>query len=834
MCRRLRFKSVCVSKNRLLSGGRFFRTGKVVFSCGCAGIFVRVWWTFVGHRLIESEIINGLQRQTKRTGAQSCAITKQQTGKEMHETVKQSPQTRAAALLQTMTLDEKIRQVTADMYFDVEGDYDTRRDPLCGSYRNPGHFMHYQRKTPASPREVAEKINRDVQRSIEAQPHHIPPIENGEALHSAQWGMGTNFPQPIGLASMFDPALVERVADAIGKECAAVGVRQVFAPVVNLVRDCRWGRTVETFGEDVKLTCDCAAAMCRGFEQNGVIATPKHFADNYSHGGRDSNYAETGERTMKETILPPFRACFDAGAGSVMAAYNGWEGVPCTANRHLLTDILRDAWGFQGFVVSDYCGMEGLQTAHRMASSEAQAAAMALRAGLDVILPFNRYSTVKAALEKGLLTEAELDRNVLRVLTAKFRIGLFDNPYCDEKAADACVRSEPHKALALQAAREAIVLLKNDGMLPLQKNRVRRIGVFGQGANLIPIGTNYSGPYQAPWQGEDAPTPLEALRAYCKETATVVFGTTEEMETLAPTCDVNLYFTTILEGEGSDRSDLRLPSLQSAQTKEAADGFIVDETRQTVSENQEAAILRLCKANENTIVVLLNGAPVDMTAWVDRAKAVIEAWYPGEQGARALAEILFGQTNPSGKLPITIPKSVGQLPLFYAHKPSGRGYAYCDNDGQPLFPFGFGLSYTSFCLSDASIAVSQQGAEVSVSVTNTGARAGAEVLQLYLSSHNCCVVRPVKELQAYTRVELQPGETRRVSMLVPAKAFAYYDEAMRFGLHNGCHTLLLGTSSEQFQAGFTLTVKNESLQPDFQILQEKMLKPGAERSDLWN
>ena len=306
------------------------------------------------------------------------------------------------------------------------------------------------------------------------------------------------------------------------------------------------------------------------------------------------------------------------------------------------------------------------------------------------------------------------------------------------------------------------------------------------------------------------------------------------METLAPTCDVNLYFTTILEGEGSDRSDLRLPSLQSAQTKEAADGFIVDETRQMVSENQEAAILRLCKANENTIVVLLNGAPVDMTAWVDRAKAVIEAWYPGEQGARALAEILFGQTNPSGKLPITIPKSVGQLPLFYAHKPSGRGYAYCDNDGQPLFPFGFGLSYTSFCLSDASIAVSQQGAEVSVFVTNTGARAGAEVLQLYLSSHNCCVVRPVKELQAYTRVELQPGETRRVSMLVLAKAFAYYDEAMRFGLHNGCHTLLLGTSSEQFQAGFTLTVKNESLQPDFQILQEKMLKPGAERSDLWN
>ena len=723
----------------------------------------------------------------------------------------ESPEMRAAALLRELTTDEKIRQVTADMYFDVDDDYDARRDPLCGSYRNPGHFMHQGRKTPASPAEVAEKINADVRRSIEAQPHGIPPIENGEALHGAQWGMCTNFPQPIGLASTFDPALVARVADVIGKECAAVGVRQVFAPVVNLARDCRWGRTVETFGEDALLTGDMGAAMCRGFQQNGVIATPKHFADNYGFGGRDSNYAETSERTMRETVLPPFKACFDAGAGAVMAAYNGWDGAPCSANRRLLTDILRTDWGFSGFVVSDYCGVEGMRTAHRIADSDAFAAALALRAGLDVILPYNQFGAVKEALEKGYLTERELDENVLRVLTAKLRLGLFDAPYTDAKAANEVVRCNEHRALALEAAREAIVLLKNDGVLPLQKDGVKRIGVFGQSAKLIPIGANYSGPYNAPWQGGDAPTPLEALREFFGGAADVVFGESDEIEQLAPTCHVNLYFTAILEGEGSDRSDLRLPSVAVRRTEKHGGGLIVDAAEQSVTDDQEQSILRLCAADPNAIIVLQNGAPIDMTAWIGRAKAVIESWYPGEQGARALTEILFGVTNPSGKLPITMPKTVGQLPLFYAHKPSGRGYGYCDDDGKPLYPFGFGLSYTAFSIGNAALTLSDDGAAVTFQITNTGNRDGAEVAQLYLSSHNCLVVRPVKELKAYARVALKAGETETVALRLPKDAFCYYDADMRYGLHDGGHTLLLGVSSEEICASFELTVQNEAI-----------------------
>ena len=719
-----------------------------------------------------------------------------------------TPAERAKALLEKMSLEEKIYQVTGEMIFDVDGDYEKKRDPLCGSYRNPGHFMHHGKDRPATPEEVARRINRDVELSTEAQPHGIPPIENGEALHGAQWGMCTNFPQPIGLASSFDPETVEKVADVIGKECAAAGVRQVFSPVVNLARDCRWGRTVETYGEDVKLTCDMGAAMCAGLAKNGVIATPKHFADNYAFGGRDSNYSETSERTMRETILPPFKACIDAGAGAVMAAYNGWEGVPCSANRRLLTEILRDEWGFGGFVVSDYGGVEGLRSSHRLTDSDAKAAALAIEAGLDVILPWNWSDKVREAVEKGFLSVEALDRSVLRILTAKFRLGLFDGPYRDPGKANGVVRCDEHRRLALEAARESIILLKNEGVLPLEKRSTRRIGVFGQSANLIPIGSNYSGPYGAPWQGEDAPTPLEALRAYFGGEAEIVYGDSDEIETLAPGCDVNLYFTSILEGEGSDRSDLRLPSISVSRTREDDGGLIVDKAEQRVTEDQESDILKLCSVSPKTVVILENGAPIDMTAWVGAAPAIIEAWYPGEQGAKALVEILFGETNPSAKLPITIPKTAGQLPLNYSYKPSGRGYAYCDNDGRPMYPFGFGLSYTTFSIENARAAADENGAAVTFEIENTGGRAGTEVVQMYVGSHDCDVVRPIKELKAYTRISLEPGERRTVTIGLEKDDFRYYDRAMNYGLHDGRHTLMLGASSDDIAAELEIAVRN--------------------------
>ena len=492
----------------------------------------------------------------------------------------------------------------------------------------------------------------------------------------------------------------------------------------------------------------------------------------------------------------------------MMAAYNAWEGLPCSANPRLLTEILRDEWGFDGFVVSDYSGVDGICSAHRCAKSDAEAAAMALKAGLDVILPYDRFHTVKEALDQGYLTEEDLDRNVLRILTAKFRLGLFDAPYRDPAAADVLVRCDKHRALALEAARESIVLLKNEGLLPLKKQKTKRIGVFGQSADLIPIGSNYSGPYGTPWQGADAPTPLEALRAYLGDDATVIFGESEDIEALAPECDVNLYFTAIVEGEGSDRSDLRLPSVSVHKTRESDGGLIVDESTQEIRDDQEQSILRLCAANPKTVVILQNGAPIEMTAWIEHAPAVIEAWYPGEQGAKALTEILFGDTVPSGKLPICIPKSVGQLPLYYAHKPSGRGYAYCDNDGKPLYPFGYGLSYTAFEYADAALELAADGITVTCTIRNAGDCDGAEVAQLYLSSYNCAVVRPLKELKAYTRVFLAKGETKRIALRLDMDAFSYYDVNMKYGPYDGCHTLLLGASSEDIRATLEIAVRD--------------------------
>ncbi len=718
-----------------------------------------------------------------------------------------SPRERARLLLSEMTLDEKLYQITSEMHFDVTGDYEQRRDPMCGSYRNPGHFLHDCLGRTASPGEVAEAINRDVKSSIAAQPHSVPPIENGEALHGAQWGMGTCFPQPIGMASSFDPELVKDIAVAVGKECSAVGVRQVFAPVVNVVRDCRWGRTVETYGEDVLLSSDMGAAYCEGLERGGVIATPKHFVDNYSEGGRDSNYSQNSERTLREVFLPPFKACFDAGAQSVMAAYNAWDGTPCTCNEFLLSQVLRGEWGFGGFAVSDYSGVDGLCSAHDLYEDSAAAAANAIKAGLEVILPYASVDVLKEAVDKGLLDERDVDRAAERILTAKFRLGLFEDPYADGSYADRIVRCPEHKALALKAAFESIVLLKNEGgLLPLNKKKIKRIGVFGDGADRLPVGDNYSGPYKVGWSAQDAKTPAEYLKEYLSDGVEIVRADPELAAVIAKDLDAVIYLTSMIEGEGSDRSDLRLPGIRRSAGDADDAGLIVDRSEHVVREDQERIIAGLCEANRNTVVILLSGAPVDMSAWIDKAQAVVEAWYPGEQGSEALTRILFGEVSPSGKLPLSFPKRAGQLPLYYSHKPSGRGYAYCDDDGRPLFEFGFGLSYTSFELKASFSEMRSNSARYSVALSNVGSYDSDEVVQLYIRGRLCSVVRPVKELKRYKRVSVKAGETISFSMELTPEDFMYYDSRMDFGLHDGTYDVYIGSSSEILSRVNVLTV----------------------------
>lgn len=719
-----------------------------------------------------------------------------------------TPNQRAQELLSRMTLEEKFYQLSAQMIYSVGEDYEAQREHRNGNYRNPGHFMHYDKPEPVGPAQVAERINRDVQLSMDAQPNKIPPIEHGEALHGAQWGMATSFPQPIGMASTFDDELVGRIGDAIGKECVAVGVRQALTPVVNIARDCRWGRTIETFGEDVLLSSNMGVAICKGLQSNGVIATPKHYADNYSYGGRDSNVSDTSERTMREVYLKPFEKCFkEGGALSVMAAYNSWEGLPCACNDRLLTEILRDEWGFEGFVVSDYFEVEGICNQHKLVDSPWKAQAICMKAGLDVNLPHSSFESMKKAYEEGWLTDEDVDRAVLRVLTAKFTVGIMDQPFADPAAAEKIVRCDEHKAIALESARESIILLKNNGMLPLNRDKVKKIAVFGAGADVFPVGMNYSGPYQAPWTAKDAVTPVEYLRKYLDGVGEVIFADDDRIEEVAARCDAALYFTTVVEGEGMDRSDIRLPGV-TRKAQEDNGAIIVGKFEAVVKTDQEESIRRMTAANPNSAVVLLNGAPVDMTAWADGCAAILEAWYPGEQGAQAICEILFGDVNPSAKLPITFPRTVGQLPLFYAAKPSGRGYGYVENDGSALYPFGYGLSYTDFALRNSSVEVGDGGLAVSLTVENTGARDGAEVVQIYLSGYNCDVAMPLKELKAYKRVAVAAGEKVEVTIQVPEEAFCYYDRKLRYGKHNGDYTVSVATSSVDIHETFEVSVED--------------------------
>ena len=623
--------------------------------------------------------------------------------------------------------------------------------------------------------------------------------------------MATCFPQPIAMAATFDDELIEKIGDAIGKECAAVGVRQALTPVVNVVRDCRWGRTIETFGEDVLINSNMGVAICRGLQKNGVIATPKHYADNYSHGGRDSNVSETSDRTMREVFLKPFEKCFkEGGAMSVMAAYNSWDGVPCSCNERLLTDILRKEWGFEGFVVSDYGGVGGVCRSHRLVEDNVKAQALCLKAGLDINLPQSSFNDLKKAYESGLITENEIDTAVLRVLTAKIKIGLLDDPFVDVEEADRLVRCDAHKKLALESARRSVVLLKNEGVLPLVKKQIKRVAVFGEGADILPVGKNYSGPYKKLWTADDAKTPLQFLREYLGDSIEVIFAQDDRIEEISSQCDVALYFTSVVEGEGLDRSDIRLPSF--IQQKQCDDGaLIVGKYDFEIKTDQEESIRKMTAANPNSIVVLLNGAPIDMSNWIDGCKAILEAWYPGEQGAQAICEILFGDVCPSAKLPITFPKNVGQLPLFYSFKPSGRGYRYVENDGKPQYPFGYGLSYTRFEMSNYKCISGGDHLSIRFSIKNIGRYDGAEIVQIYLSGKNCDVVMPLIELKAYQRIELSTGEKKDVTIEVPAEAFFYYDSKMSYGMHDGDYTVSVRTSSTDIKAEFEVRVRSKKV-----------------------
>ena len=710
-------------------------------------------------------------------------------------------------LMSKMTLEEKAEQASAQLLFFKN--FYQKRDYAKGHIRNVGHFL-WEGNVPNDAKSVAEHINEDTKRSIEASRWGIPVLQHGEALHGAQWGNATCFPQSIAMAATFDDSLYYQEGLVVAKELRAVGVRQVYAPVVNITRDQRWGRGQESYGEDVLLNSRFGVAYVKALEGSGIVATPKHFVDNYGEGGHDSYASPTSWRVLREVYLEPFRACIqEGGARSVMAAYNSVDGIPCSSNHRLLTDILKKEWNFRGYVVSDYGGVEIVAKQHRMAKDANDATAQCMAGGLDLQLASSNKNLAQLVRE-GKISEETLDETVRRILRIKFELGLFDEPYVDPEKALQTVRCPEHRKLAEECARKSMTLLKNNGILPLREGEVKKIGLYGPAANTLNVG-DYSGG-RGGWRGEGGVTPYEGLKKALEGKAQVVLSATgQDVNPLAEECDVLIFFPSITEEEGSDRSSFKLPSASMKRNREETGALIIADQQETkIRIDQERMVRDLIATGKPVIVVLHNGAVVDISDWVDGTAAVLEAWYPGEQGGTAIADVLTGKYNPGGRLPMSWVKNIGQNPMYYSIKPSGRGYGYVENDGKPLFPFGYGLSYTTFEYENLQIpdTLQKDGTlRLSVNVTNTGKADGDEVVQLYIHDVLASVARPIKELVAFKRVTLAAGETKKVELEVPYRSFCLWDADMNFRVEEGEFDIWLGRDAEQRIAGKKVYVK---------------------------
>jgi len=836
---------------------------------------------------------------------------------------------RVKDLMGKMTLEEKIAQLQC-VSQDVEA---SNLIPSSGIGGLATVLRYY------TPSEGAEKSNRIQKLIADRTRLNIPTLIHDEGLHGVVAKGATSFPQAIGLASTFDTTLMSSVARAIAQEARSRGIRQLLSPVINIARDARWGRVEETYGEDPLLTSRMGVAFCRSLEAEGVISTPKHYVANVGDGGRDSYPIEFNQRLLREVYLPPFKACFQEGhATSVMAAYNALDGVPCSANHWLLTDLLRGEWGFQGFVVSDYGSVGGIMDAHHTAATKEEGARQAIEAGLDVELPgiYMYGEPLLKDVKDGSVAASTIDVAVARVLAAKFRLGLFEHPDVDPQSAGRINGSEEHRALARTAAQEAIVLLKNDGdVLPLKKD-LKTLAVIGPRADVASLGgysglemkvitplegirkrvspgtkvvyqkacelnpgalPPISGDYLVPpdaqpgehglrgeyfntmdlagppalvridrqvdfdWNSSSPDHAINPTRFSVRWTGKLISPATRNFQLSVTTDDgVRLFIDGKLvidswhdRAPGSDiitlklqagkSYDIRMEYFQNAGGASASLGWefrpendnqfnaAVEAARTsdaavifagiTEGEGQDRAFLDLPGQQEDlinavaetgvpTIVVLVNGSAVTMRRWVNKVSGIVEEWYGGEEEGNAIADVLFGDYNPGAKLPITFPQSVGQVPLYYDHKPTGRGDDYVDLSGTPQFPFGFGLSYTRFVYKNLAITPSSMTAggaiTINVDVKNAGARKGDEVVQLYLHDAVRSVTRPVKELKGFRRITLEANEQRTVSFTLNASDLAFLDEHLTSVVKPGQVEVLIGSSSEDIRQKGTFAI----------------------------
>jgi len=730
---------------------------------------------------------------------------------------------RVADLLSRMTLAEKVaqlvgtwqnRQQTSDpqlLFVDEKGGFQPDR---AASLLKDGLGGMTRPSENRGPREEAEFANTLQKWLKENTRLGIPVLFHEECLHGNAAPKGTSFPQAIALASTWDPALVEDVFSATAAEVRARGAQQCLTPVLDLARDPRWGRTEETYGEDPYLVSRIGLAAVEGFQGQGpsidkahVISTLKHFAvHGQPEGGTNVAPGNYSERVIREYFLRPFAVSVQEGhAQSVMASYNEIDGIPSHSNKHLLTDVLREEWGFQGVLVSDYFGITQLETLHHIVSNYDQAAKVALESGVDMELPSaDAFRNLAEQVKAGTIAEAVVDRAVSHVLRAKFLLGLFDDPYVDPAYAEKITNSPEHQQLALKAAHEAITLLKNqNGLLPLDKSQYRHIAVIGPNAAEVHLG-GYS---DNPGRGVSI---LEGIKDKVGSGAEVLYAQGSKITETPPdwNADKVVLGDPALNAKRIDealkvarKADVVILVLggneQSSREAWAAD-HLGDRDSLDLLGNQDDLVKAALTLGKPTVVFLLHGRPNSINYIAENVPAIVDGWYLGQEGGTAAADVLFGDYNPAGRLPITVPRSVGQLPDYYYQKPSAKR-GFLGSSVEPLFPFGYGLSYTTFKYGTPRLDPASIGPEgmtkVSVEVTNSGKVRGDEVVQLYIRDEVSSVTRPVKELRGFQRISLAPGETKTVEFPLGFSELSFLNRDLHRVVEPGTFKIMVGGNS---------------------------------------
>ena len=719
---------------------------------------------------------------------------------------------RVADLMQRMTLEDKVSQM--NQFVGLEHmrsgnpNDDKANNDAQGFYKdlsiNDVTKLTIEGKIGSFLHVLTAKEANYLQELALKSPLKIPLLIGIDAIHGNALVSGTTvYPSPIGLASTWDDSFLYSVGKQTAKEMRATGSHWAFTPNIDILRDPRWGRVGETLGEDPFMVGNMGASMINGFQQGDftgtqkVIACAKHLiGGGESINGLNAAPADISLRTLREVHLPPYKKAIDAGVYSIMAAHNELNGVPCHMNKWLMTDILRDEFGFNGFYVSDWLDIERINTLHHTANDMKEASYLSVDAGMDMHMHGPKFTeAIIASVEEGKLSIDRVNDACRKILTAKFKLGLFENRFVDLEKKEELIFTEEHKATALESARKGIVLLKNNGILPLQKTTLKKnIFVTGPNANNQSI----LGDWHAVQPEENVTTIYEGIKALgeTKGYSVNYFNSGENIRKIkdskikeATKRAKNADIAIVVVGDNSMRYKWKDKTAGENMARASLDLF----------GKQLDLIQAIEKTGTPVIIVLVNGKPISEPWLQKNIPAIIESWEPGNLGGQAVAEIVFGDVNPSGKLPLTVARSVGQLRMIYNHKPSAYFHKYADVKKTPLYPFGYGLSYTNYKYSKPLLSNTTLNAEdkiiVTTEITNTGEVDGEEIAQLYIRDNVSSVTRPVKELKGYQRVFLKAGETKKIKFTINSESLAFYDINMNYVVEPGTFTIMTGSSS---------------------------------------